>query len=313
MPVHIDDEDIGGDVPFPDFTGNLENLVVGVCEVAAPPVAEGVFRGHGNLAGHFDIVAYSRQVVVPVGEDVEIGTLSLRAAGHPFSPVGIVLYQDVALRFVHDGPSVARDHSVFEGFLALLVVVSAEAVQCAAGALKVSLVLHSRFPGDLLPVELEGDFKVVGGEIAASPVNEFHAFRGDCHSVTLSHRLECGDREPAVDYGQRGAVLEDPVCGPFHTDEPVGEDCKPRVSADYRGCGVGLRVAFGCEGSGAQGQEHQGKEKTFHIVRFYCSFLRIMGFSAPQSTIPTDTETFRECFVPNWGISRQRSLSSTTS
>ena len=72
VPVHVDDEDVGGDVPLADFTGYFENLVVGVREVAAPPVAEGVFRRHGDLAGHLDVIADGCQIVVAVGEDVEV-------------------------------------------------------------------------------------------------------------------------------------------------------------------------------------------------------------------------------------------------
>ena len=147
MPVHIYDEHVERNVVVVHLRDEVAQLVVAVRPVARPPVAEGVARRQWHLARKLGIVAQCLLVVVSVGEEIPVLCLSLvRSVVHPL-PVGVV--EHISVRVVDECPSVAREESVFERHLVRVEIrVAIVAVECAVGALQVSIVLQTRMPAE---------------------------------------------------------------------------------------------------------------------------------------------------------------------
>ena len=70
VPVHIDNHHIHRDIVGFEGFRKVKQLVIGVFPIAAPPVAECVFRRERNASGYLCEVTESRCVVVTVTEEV---------------------------------------------------------------------------------------------------------------------------------------------------------------------------------------------------------------------------------------------------
>ena len=145
--------------------------------IAAPPVSEGVFRRQRRPAGNQLEIGERLLVVVSVGEEVEILTLALRARRHPLLPVRIVGDEQVTTAVVHHGPSRTGEDALLHRLTPEFVAVAS--VQRAGRAHEVLRILHTGRPGDILPVEAEDDFQVLGREFPVFAVGERKCRRRD--------------------------------------------------------------------------------------------------------------------------------------
>ena len=256
MTVHVDDHHVHRNPPLAHFAAQVEHLLISVDPVTAPPIAQRVLGRQGDFPGHLHEIAQRGRIIVPIGEDVPVEPVALGTLGNPVLPIGIDFFEQVPLAFVHDGPAVARQDAVLELRLALGEFLKAQAaVQGARGALEVAAVGESRMPDNGLPVQFEADLQVARIEAAAF-VGELN-FVGldDQGSARMRHRI-AGHAEPAVNDGQRGTVFKTAVLGPFHPDQPVGQNGKTGVSLRHDGGGIGNRIEF--PGAKSQGHQHEG-------------------------------------------------------
>ncbi len=155
MPVHVDDEDVEGDVVLVEAADDLLDLLVGVCPVARPPGAEGEARRQRDAAGYFDVVAQRALVIVRVAEEVPILAVARGAFDDP-GPRAVLTLPEAevgrvekgARRIVDYGPPRPRDQALFHRLLGLIAGCT---VERARGAHQVLVVDHAG-PPDREPV-----------------------------------------------------------------------------------------------------------------------------------------------------------------
>jgi len=186
VPVHVYDEHVERNVVVVHLCDEVAQFVVAIRPVARPPVAEGVARRQRHLARKLGIVAQCLLVVVAVGEEIPVLCLSLvRSVAHPL-PVGVV--EHISVGVVDECPSVAREESVFEWHLVRVEIrVAIVAVECAVGALQVSIVLQTRMPAERGGVQADG-FLLAGGFL-------FRLDGRDAQVVLVEHSAAFGVRQ----------------------------------------------------------------------------------------------------------------------
>ena len=243
MPVHIYDEHVERNVVVVHLRDEVAQLVVAVCPVARPPVAEGVARWQWHLARKLGIVAQRLLVVVSVGEEIPVLRLALvRAVGNPL-PVGVV--EHISVGVVDERPSVAREESVFERhFVRVEIRVAVVSVERAVGALQVSVVLQARMPAERGGVQAAG-FLLAGGFLfrldgrdaqvvlvehsAAFGVRQDEAVGRDGDGLRrVLHLVGCS-RVAAVYGDERLVVKKLSVGRVFHADSSVGNHGEAHV------------------------------------------------------------------------------------
>ena len=258
VPVHIHYENVCRYFVASEFVGDFQQLIIGVGKIAAPPIAEGVFRRKGNPACNFGKIRKGCCVVVSISEDVEVLPVSFRTLHHPFTPVGVILFEQMALAFVHYCPAVAGDYSVFEFQVQIGPAAAAPSVQNSrlhealnfiqgsGGAFQVACGSCARGPLDVLAVQAETYAEVVLSKLAFAAVVQSEGGGLDGHGLGLAGNRECGHIQTAVDYGKGGTVFELSVFGPFHPYQTVGQNCETGVAADHFGLRIGLGVGVIC-------------------------------------------------------------------
>ena len=243
MPVHIYDEHVERNVVVVHLRDEVAQLVVAVCPVARPPVAEGIARRQWHLARKLGIVAQRLLVVVSVGEEIPVLRLALvRAVGNPL-PVGVV--EHISVGVVDERPSVAREESVFERHLVRVEIrVAVVSVERAVGALQVSVVLQARMPAERGGVQAAG-FLLAGGFLfrldgrdaqvvlvehsAAFGVRQDEAVGRDGDGLRrVLHLVGCG-RVAAVYGDERLVVKKLSVGRVFHADCSIGNHGEAHV------------------------------------------------------------------------------------
>ena len=252
VPVHVDDEHVGGDVARAHLVRKRQQFLVGVGPVAAPPVAEHIPRRQRDLPGDAREVLQRGHVVVSIGEEIEVHAVALRTRRHPFAPVAAVLFQQVPVALVDKGPSVAGQEPLLELVHAETdLAESLAAVQRAGRSAEVALVLLAGEPGDRAAVQLEPNLQVVGAETPAS-VGQRQGVCFDGQRPAAAAFREGGHRQLAVDHSEAGAVLELTVFRPFHADQAVCQDGKAGIALGHDGPGVGNGI-LGENGKAGQG------------------------------------------------------------
>ena len=260
VPVHVDDQHVDRNVDRLEFLHQVDELVVRILPVAAPPVAEGVLRGQRRAACDELEIGERLLVVVPVGEEVEVLAVARGARLDPLFPGGAVGRQHVAAAVVDHRPSCARKKPLLHRFAPQLPAVAS--VERAGRAHEVLRVLRAGGPYDLAAVEPEDGFQVFVRKPAAFGVGQRQGRGGDGQPGFRVADLEVRHGRPAVDEGQRGAVLEPAVLAPLHADQLRGEHreaCVARLDD-------GPRVGFGIPGRCAQRQPQDRKKncRSFH-------------------------------------------------
>ena len=245
MPVHIHYHNVHRDAPGTHFAAKVQHFGVGVDPVSAPPVTKGIAGRQRYLPCHGGKVFQRGGIVVPVGKEIPVQPVAFIAGGHP-----AVFRKQMPGRFVHQRPAVAGQDAVFQLLIAVRQLLETKAaVQGTDGPLEVAVRGHPRLPSAQGML-----YAKVFGRKAASPVNEgkFCRLYGE-HPAAFGF-AELGDGKIPVHYGQRGAVLENPVGRPFHPDEPVGEDGETSVSGYDCGFRTGCRACIQADAC------RQGKE-----------------------------------------------------
>ena len=171
MPVHINDKHVGRHSAVLELVCNLEELIIGICPIAAPPVAQSIFRRHGNLSGDSRKVLKRTGIVVPIGKDIKVLSIASRPLADPFAPVRTVLLQKMPFALIDYCPSVTGQNAVLELFdrgcfrilieTSFFLVSRVDAVERTHSALEVAVCRKSGMPDDILSVQFEADRKVV--------------------------------------------------------------------------------------------------------------------------------------------------------
>ena len=107
VPVHVYHHHVDRNVVGAYFPGQIDELEIRILPIAAPPVAEHIFRRKRNAAGYFRKVGERRLVVVSVCEYVKVLPVCAVAAGNPVVPVGIHGLEEMSRALVHYRPAVA--------------------------------------------------------------------------------------------------------------------------------------------------------------------------------------------------------------
>ena len=264
VPVHVDDQYVDRDVDRFEFPDQVDEFVVGVLPVAAPPVAERVLRGQRRAACDELEVGECLFVVVAIGEEVEVLAVALGAGFHPLLPFRTVGRQHVPPAVVYHGPACARQESLLHRFAAQIAAVAA--VERTGRAHQVLRVFQAGGPNDLFTVEPEDGFQVPIGEFTVFDVGEREGRGGDGHFRFRVADPEGRDRGFAVDERQRGAVLETSVFAPLHADQLRREHRETGVPRFDDRLGVGFGVA-GCCRAQRQAQRRKKNCSSFHIFR----------------------------------------------
>ena len=262
VPVHVDDQHVDRNVDRLEFLHQVDELVVGILPVAAPPIADGVLRGQRRTACDELEVGERLLVVVSVGEEVQILPVARGARFDPLLPFRTVGRQHVARAVVDHRPARARQEALLHRFAAQFPAVAS--VERAGRAHEVLRVLRAGGPDDLAAVEPEDGFQVRGGELLAFGVGQRQGRGGDRQPGFRVADPELGNGGPAVDERQRGAVLEASVGAPLHADQLRGEHREACVARLDHGPGIGL----GIPGCGRAQRQPQGRKKncrSFHL------------------------------------------------
>ena len=259
VPVHIDDQHVDRHVHRLEFVHQIDEFVVRILPVAAPPVAQRIFRRHRRAAGDERVVG--QFVVVSVGEEVEVLTVAFGTRFDPLFPFGTVGRQHMTLRIVDQGPARAGEDALLHRLLEFRTV---GAVERAGRAQQVLRIFHAGSPDHLLAVEREYGFQVFVAELAVLKIRKRQRRGRDREFRFAFADLEFGNRSLAIDERQRRTVFELSVGTPLHTDQLRCEHRKPGVSRSYDGFGVGLRVVCDCRRQRA-GERCQEGKKSFHL------------------------------------------------
>ena len=268
VPVHVDDHHVDGQLPLAELPPEGEELLVRIGPVAAPPVAEDVLRGQGNLAGDLREVREGGLVVMSVGEQVPVLHFAFRTRRDPFPPVGVLLHDQVAGAFIDQGPAVAGQDAGLHRVAVVDMVGTRAAVQGAGRAHEVPGRVHAGFPGAVFPLHPEGDGEVVRRELPAAAVGQLQGARLDADRRPAAGDGEFRDGEVPVHDGEGGVVLEGAVSGPFHPDQAVRQDREAGVAHGHLRLGACDRIVFGLEQAAGR-EAGQKKEETFHLVSYY--------------------------------------------
>ena len=261
VPVHIDDQHVDRHVHRLEFVHQIDEFVVRILPVAAPPVAQRIFRRHRRAAGDERVVGQRLFVVVSVGEEVEVLTVAFGTRFDPLFPFGTVGRQHMTLRIVDQGPARAGEDALLHRLLEFRTV---GAVERAGRAQQVLRIFHAGSPDHLLAVEREYGFQVFVAELAVLKIRKRQRRGRDREFRSAFADLEFGNRSLAIDERQRRTVFELSVGTPLHTDQLRCEHRKPGVSRSYDGFGVGLRVVCDCRRQRA-GERCQKGKKSFHL------------------------------------------------
>ena len=143
VPIHIQNHHIDRDVQRADLLSKPHELEVRILPETAPPVAKGIFRRHRDASSDLGEVGDGSLVVVTVGEQVKVLTISRVTFGNPIFPIGIDRHKDLSVRLIHDGPAVPRDDSLVVRFLGLGTVAT---VQRPRRSEQIAAVIHPRMP-----------------------------------------------------------------------------------------------------------------------------------------------------------------------
>ena len=262
VPVHVDDEHVGGDVIGVEVLRQVHQFGIGVQPIAAPPVSQGVFGREGDAAGDLHEVAKGLCVLVAVCEDVPVDTLAFGALFHPVFPVGIHRHQQVAVGFIYQSPSVAGDDSGVEGVLGqpALRVVDVDSVVSVEGAAGAEQVAGGIVPG-LPAILVEGYLQVAGVELGVALVGEDELAGIDSQRPPALPDFELRNGEFAVHYTEGGVVFEFAVCSPFHTDQLRGKHREAGITLNYRGGLVCLGMEYFLSFGRDSRQGHQYREE----------------------------------------------------
>ena len=261
VPVHIDDQHVDRHVHRLEFVHQIDEFVVRILPVAAPPVAQRIFRRHRRAAGDERVVGQRLFVVVSVGEEVEVLTVAFGTRFDPLFPFGTVGRQHMTLRIVDQGPARAGEDALLHRLLEFRTV---GAVERAGRAQQVLRIFHAGSPDHLLAVEREYGFQVFVAELAVLKIRKRQRRGRDREFRFAFADLEFGNRSLAIDERQRRTVFELSVGTPLHADQLRREHRKAGVSRSYDGFGVGLRVVCNCRRQRA-GERCQEGKKSFHL------------------------------------------------
>ena len=191
---------------------------------------------------------------MPVGEEIPVDPV----AGGPFRHPS-VRTEKMPFGFIDESPAVAREDAVFQRLFPMRQPFEAQAsVEGTGRALEVAGGGHSRFPR----ARGKADAKVLRCE-AAALVGQRHTAGPDGKDAVADGLGKFGNGEIAVDDGQGSPVFEYAVFGPFHADEPVGQDGEAGVLIHDGSGGLCRRIiVFSHCGEGKQ-KEGEGQDP-FH-------------------------------------------------
>ena len=179
MPVHIHHQHVERNVEALEVAYQVAKILVAVAPISAPPVAKGVARRQGNVAGKAGEAFQRLLVVGAVNHEIPVlSALCAWASGHPI-PVGVAVEQQ-AVRVVNQRPSVAGKQSVLNGHGFASVHVAVVAVEGAIGAFQIAFLLHAWFPTDFASAGClcAGNLQVVFGECSAANLVGKRQLRG---------------------------------------------------------------------------------------------------------------------------------------
>ena len=236
VPVHVDDDHVERQVEAMEVADEVAQVLVAVCPIAAPPVAESVSGRQRHLAGKLREALQGTFVVVPVGHEIPVlRTFRTLSLSHPVPVCRAV--EDVVLGIVDERPAVRSQQAVLEGHLvlgvAVLVHVAVVAVKGAIGSLQVAFLLCAGRPGELRaeplgggdgevlraersPVFLVGEFELACGnsDLAATRrglVRHIAILADDSHKTLVVHELTVGSVFEAycafVDEGEANMIV----------------------------------------------------------------------------------------------------------
>ena len=248
MPLHIDDHNIDGQLPFTELTAKGQELVVRVGPILAPPVAEDIFRRQRHAAGNLGIIRQGGLVIVTVSKKIQVLTLPFRTAGHPRAPVGIILLEKVTGTFINDSPAVAGKYALLHGVAVIDVIRAGTAVQCACRTHKIALVFKAGIPPHGFTVHLEAGLQIICRKRPAiCLVLQGEPFSFQDKISAFAGYGKCRNRKIPVYNCKRSAIFELAVCGPFHADQPVCKNGKACISFNHRRPFRGKRIIV-CHG-----------------------------------------------------------------
>ena len=230
MPVHVYDHDIYRDVEVLEVPGQVYELEIRVLPVAAPPVAECVFRRERYLSGDFREVPEGGLVVMPVAEEIEVLPVCAVPALHPVLPVAVHRDEHVPAALVYHGPAVLRDYArvvrVDDG-LSVAPVQGPGSTEEIPGGVCPGIPFH---PLLSVPSRPERDGKVVSGEFSVPAVFQCEVFCLYCDEAGGFPYVEFRYLELPVHYPESGPVFEPGVGGPFHPYQSRCKDGESRVA-----------------------------------------------------------------------------------
>ena len=264
MPVHVYDKHIGRNVISFELSYNIFQFKVIVKPVTAPPIAEGPFWGKRNPASDFHIIADCGKVVVSVGKNVQVLTLSLRPFGHP-----AVLCKNVTLTLIHNCPSVTGNdtlvkHITCKTTVRILNEITVKLIQRASGSHEIGAIVHTGMPHCCFSVHTENYLEVVRAESPIAFVFQLNGFRDYPDSCLSSQYLEVWNRQITIYDSQGSPVFEYPIFGPLHTDKLRSEHSKTGITTDHNrflACSsIPLRKRRECDAK----KHNQPTEAVFH-------------------------------------------------
>ena len=182
----IYDHDIYRDVEVLEVPGQVYELEIRVLPVAAPPVAECVFRRERYLSGDFREVPEGGLVVMPVAEEIEVLPVCAVPALHPVLPVAVHRDEHVPAALVYHGPAVLRDYArvvrVDDG-LSVAPVQGPGSTEEIPGGVCPGIPFH---PLLSVPSRPERDGKVVSGEFSVPAVFQCEVFCLYCDGADMA-------------------------------------------------------------------------------------------------------------------------------
>ena len=232
VPVHVDDHHVDGQSAVTELLPQGDELLVGIIPVSAPPVAEDELRRHRNLPCHLREIGQGRLVIMPIGKQVPVLDLPLRAGRHPFAPVGILLHEQMARALVHEGPAVAGQDAELHRIVVVDMVGAGASVQRTGRAHQVARGRVPGMPGDNALVHPKVHDQVLRREFPPAPIGQLKGRSLDPDALPGTGRTEFRNRQVPVHDGEGGMVLELTVLRPLHPDQPVGQDSEPGIPDD---------------------------------------------------------------------------------
>ncbi len=299
VPVHVDDEDVEGDVVVMEAGDEVAQFLVAVGPVARPPGAEGVAGRQGDAPGDTDVVAQGCLVVVTVAEEVEVLAVACGALQGPGLGERVAV-QWVEVRgvekravVVEDDPAVTRDESLADGFPE--VFAAACAIEGAGGAAEIAGGGCAGMPGHGAASEVEGDGKIRGSEAGCGGVvlvDEMEPAGVEGEDVAGEALGEVRDRQATVQDDEGGMIFILAVGCPFHADEfrcehgeagvaCVNEGSRARERIGWFGRGRCRSPGQDLRGGGKAGQKiagsEAGKEAKIHPLQSSLLVCRVAG------------------------------------